>query len=122
MRCAANITAESAAVATKPQMRMMMISLPVWVIASRGLFLVERGRRRDEAHVGERLREVAHGLVRGPLDLLAEEAHVVRIAAEPVEAALRAIVLARVGEVFHRPEAAGREGVLAAMDAVGALL
>src|SRR6185503_12430966 len=118
MRCAANITAESAAVATKPQMRMVMISFAVWVIASRGLFLVEGDGRRDEAHVGERLREVAHRLVRGPFDLLAEEAYVVGIAAKPVEAALRALVLARVGEVFHRPEAARREGVLAAVDAV----
>src|SRR5947209_1080070 len=103
MRCAANITPESAAVAANPQMRIPMISLAVWVIGSRGPRLVERRRRRDEAHVGERLREVADRLLRGPLHLLGEEADIVRVAAEPLEAALRPFVLAGVGEVLDRP-------------------
>src|SRR4051812_13112113 len=112
------MTPESAAVAAKPQMRMVTISLAVWVMASRRLFLVQGGRRRDEAHVRERLGEIADGLLRGPFDLLREETHVVGVSAQPVESPLRTLVLAGVGEVLHRPEAARRERILAAVHAV----
>src|SRR4051812_37858206 len=100
-------------------MRIVTISFAVSVMASGRLALVERDRRRDEAHVREGLGEVAHRLVRGPLDLLAEESHVVRVGAEPLEAALRPLVLARIGEILDGPEAARREGVLAPVHAVG---
>src|ERR1043166_7932548 len=113
------MTPESAAVATKPQMRMVTISLAVaFTRSSGGLSLIERHGGGDEAHVRERLREVSHRRAGSRLELLAEESHVVGISREPLESALRPRFVARVGEVFHGPEAARSEGVLGAMDAV----
>src|SRR5690349_11202289 len=116
------MTPESAAVAAKPQIRMVMISAAVWVMASCRLSLVERDRRRDQAHVGEGLGEVAHGLAARPFDLLAEEPDVVRIAAQPLEAVARALALAGVGQVLDRPEAARREGILPSVHAIVGVL
>src|SRR3954469_2495843 len=100
-------------------MRMAMISAAVAVMASRGGLAKERDGGRDEAHVGERLREISHRRPGRPFEFLAEEAHVVRVAGEALEPLSRPLVLAGIGEVFHRPEAARREGVLAAVHAVG---
>ena len=47
----------------------------------------------------EGLREVAHRLLRGPLDLLAEEPDVIGVGAEPFEAALGTLVLSSGGLV-----------------------
>src|SRR5690348_5861172 len=120
MRCAPNMTAESAAVAAKPQMRMLAISAAVCVraMASGGLLLEECGGGGDEAHVGEGLREVAHGLAGARADLLGEEADVVRVLAELLEELLRLVVVAGVREVFGRPEIARRERVLRRGEAV----
>src|SRR6185312_16616421 len=105
MRCAANITAESAAVAAKPHTRMVTISAAVWVrgmVSSGGLALEERGGGGDEAHVGEGLREVADRLAGAGADLLGEEPDVVRVLAELLEELLRLVVVPGVGEVFRR--------------------
>src|SRR6185437_7664603 len=85
---------------------------------SRGLLLVEGGRRGDEAHVREGLREIPHGLAASRADLLGEEADLVRETAEALEKRLRLLVVARVREVFRRPEVARRERVLGPGDAV----
>src|SRR4051812_26888516 len=112
------MTPLSAAVAAKPQMRMVTISFAVAFTPSRRLALVERDRRRDQAHVGERLREISHRGAALPVELLREEADVVGKAAEALEGRPRAIVLAGVRQVFDRPEAARREGVLRPVQAV----
>src|SRR5262245_12069710 len=57
----------------------------------------------DQADVAERLREVAHQLAGGDLDLLGEQAKVVGVAGEAVEELLGAFDLARLRQALRKP-------------------
>src|SRR3954454_5142804 len=80
---------------------------------------IEVGRRDDQADVAEGLREVAEQLAVGRLDLLGQEAEVVRVAGELVEERLCAVDLAGLRQARDEPERAEHEGALLADQAVG---
>src|SRR5436190_24302269 len=65
--------------------------------------------RGDEADVAERLREVAEQLAARRVDLLRDQAEVVRVADEPVEQLLGPLDLARLRERRDEPEGADHE-------------
>ena len=72
----------------------------------------------DEADVGEGLGEVAEELAGRGVDLLGEEADVVRAAGHEVEQRRRPLDLARERQALREPERADAERALAAGEAV----
>jgi hypothetical protein len=76
--------------------------------------LVDLVGGRDQADVAVGLREVAELLAVGRVDLLAEQAEVVRVAGELLEQRLRALDLAGLRQAGHEPERADDERALLA--------
>src|SRR5204863_4454698 len=74
---------------------------------------------RDQADVAERLREVAELLAVLGVDLLGQQAEIVRVAGELREQLLGTLDLAGLGEARDEPERADHERALLAHEAVG---
>src|SRR5215211_2137247 len=72
----------------------------------------------DQADVAERLREVAELLPIGRVNLLRQQAEIVRVARELLEQRLRALELAGLREARDEPERADHERALLASQTV----
>src|SRR4051812_35996067 len=75
--------------------------------------LRDRERRADQAHVRERLWEVAERIAAPGIGFFSEEAQVITVRQQPLERLVRLLdAAATERKVFHRPESADAEGSL----------
>src|SRR5256885_11016965 len=83
--------------------------------------LTQRLGGGDVRQMRQPLREVPHGLAHAGVELLGEEAEVVRCRERAVEHLPRLLHAALVNQALGQPEGAGDEGALAPADSVRAV-